>query len=559
MTDGMLDDLKASLVDGLRNRTLTTCSRWATQRRVMGGDFAGPYSDKYHPWCREMHDSWASFNWAMKGAQLGVTEVAINRALYTIDKMKRDVLYVLPTTKNASKFSKARFGSALALSPYLKSLFTDTNSVDLKQAGQNCLYISGSRGNNNLKSIPASELILDELDEMDQEAIYLALERLSGQKTKHVWGISTPTVPDHGIHKQYMLSTQEHFVFKCPSCSQHIDLEWPRNVEIIGEHVTDPRCFDSYLKCHLCQAKLEQEEKPNFLKGAKWVSMNPNGNPEHRGFHVSQLYSYTVSPGELVEFYHRGFGDELAAKEFHNSKLGLPFIGDGAQVTEEMLDKSIRPHTKANASRPTYGGERIITLGVDVGDWSYYEVCEWDVQTYGIDINSNALATVLSEGKFYRDDFDSTLNMLMREWQVLTCVIDADPWILECRRFARRFPRHVYLCRYRKGVSAKEIAISDEDDYAPVITVDRSNWLSAALGRYKTDPTRIHLPADVSREYREHMKGLVGTYERDEFGNPVYVFKKVKPDHFAHARCYAEIALPLVATQITNKDVKAFL
>ena len=41
------------------------------------------------------------------------------------------------------------------------------------------------------------------------------------------------------------------------------------------------------------------------------------------------------------------------------------------------------------------------------------------------------------------------------------------------------------------------------------------------------------------------MKSLVGTYERDEFGNPIYVFKETGPDHFAHARAYAEIALPL--------------
>ena len=108
-------------------------------------------------------------------------------------------------------------------------------------------------------------------------------------------------------------------------------------------------------------------------------------------------------------------------------------------------------------------------------------------------------------------------------------------------------------------MTAKEIAISDEDDDAPVITVDRSNWLSAALGRFKTDPTRIILPRDVSHEYREHMKSLVGTYERDEFGNPVYVYKETGPDHFAHARCYAEMALPLVAMQVTNKDVRAFL
>ena len=55
------------------------------------------------------------------------------------------------------------------------------------------------------------------------------------------------------------------------------------------------------------------------------------------------------------------------------------------------------------------------------------------------------------------------------------------------------------------------------------------------------------------------MKSLVGTYERDEFGNPIYVFKETGPDHFAHARAYAEIALPLVAVQVTDKDVKAFL
>lgn len=558
MMNGMLDDLQTAIADGLKNRTLTTCSRWANRRRIMGGDFAGPYSDRYHPWVREMHDSWAPFNWAMKGAQLGVTEVAINRALYTIDKLKRDVMYVLPTTKNASKFSKGRFGPALALSPYLKAMFTDTNSIDLKQAGTNCLYISGSRGDSNLKSVPVSELILDEVDEMDQKAIWLALTRLDGHIEKHVWGISTPTVHNHGIHKLFKTSTQEEFVFACPGCKRKIHLRWPDNVEIVGESTTDPRCEESFLKCDLCGKRLEHRAKPDWLKRAKWVAMNPNGNPDHRGFHISQLYSFTKTPGELVVCYFRGFGDELASKEFHNSQLGLPFVSDGAQVTDEMIEHSIRNHTK-NDDRPVVGGERIITLGVDVGDWSYYEVCEWQIDEYGVDLNASAHAKVLAEGKFWREQFDSELNRLMREWQVLTCVIDADPWILEARRFARRFPGHIYLCRYRRGVTAKEIAISDEGDDSPVITVDRSNWLSAALGRFKTNPTRILLPCDVSQEYREHIKSLVGTYERDEFGNPVYVFKETGPDHFAHARCYAEIALPLVAMQVTNKDVKAFL
>jgi len=525
----------------------------------MGGEFAGPYSDCKHPWVREMHDSWAPFNWVMKGAQVGCTEVAINRALYTIDKLHRDVMYVLPTTKNASKFSKGRFGTALALSPYLKGLFTDTNSVDLKQAGANCLYISGSRGDSNLKSVPVSELVLDELDEMDKWAISLALTRLQGHTEKHVFGLSTPTIPNRGIHEQFKNSTQEHFVFPCPSCSRQIHLTWPDNIEILGESLIDPKIKDSYLKCHLCNARLEHLDKPNFLKHATWVSMNPNGIKEHRGFHVSQMYSFTMSPAELVYFYFKGFGSEWDAKQFHNSQLGVPFISDGAQVTDEMIDRSIRNHTK-NDDRPVVGGEKIITMGVDQGDWSYYEICEWTIESFGLDLNATSQCKVICEGKFWREDFDRELNRLMREWQVLTCVIDADPFGLEARRFARRFPGHVYLCRYRSGVTAREIAITDDEDGAPIITVDRSNWMSAALGRFKNNPSRIWLPADVSHEYREHVKNLVGTYKQDEeFGNPVYVYEDIGPDHFGHARCYAEIALPLVAVQMTNKDVKAFL
>jgi phage terminase large subunit GpA-like protein len=97
----------------------------------------------------------------MKAAQLGLTEVAINMSFFTVDVKKRDVLYVLPTALNASDFSKSRFNTALLYSPYLKDLFTDTNTVGLKQAGGVNLYIRGSRGDSNLKSIPVSVLVLD--------------------------------------------------------------------------------------------------------------------------------------------------------------------------------------------------------------------------------------------------------------------------------------------------------------------------------------------------------------------------------------------------------------
>lgn len=552
----LFDAFIASVCDTGLSRTLTSCSRWSANRRVMGQPFPGPYSWQYHPWVREILDSKAPFNYAMKGAQLGVTEVAINRALYVLDRLQRDVLYVLPTTLNASDFSKARFNGALNLSPYLKSIFCDTDTVNLKRTATNSLYIRGSRGDSNLKSVPVSDLILDEVDEMDQKQIWLALERLSGQLEKHVWAISTPTIPNYGIHKLFLTSTQEHFVFRCPNCKHWTELIWPDCIEIIGETVHDPRCHESFLKCRECKGRLEHKAKPEWLKSAKWQSMNAQGNPDIRGFGVSQMYSYTVSPGELVVAYHRGLGDEAAAKEFHNSKLGLPFLGDGAQITDDMLDRCIGNHT-TNDPRPKIGGQRLVTMGVDQGKTGYISVVEWFLDHMDRDINAVAQGKLLWFGKYCEEDW-RVLDEAMREWQVLCCFVDADPNINEARRFCRRFWGYVYLTRYRRGQTAKEMSI-EEADNAPIAQVDRTNWLSCSLGRFKVQPPRIALPRDISLEYRDHLKALVRTFEKDDNGNHKMVYVATAPDHFAHSLVYAEMALPMAASITSGEDIGKFL
>ena len=541
------DALQQGITRGLENSSLLSCSRWAEHRRVMGSPFPGAYSFLHHPWCREIHNSKAAFTVAMKAAQLGITEAGINRAFFTLDQLKRDVLYVLPTTLNASDFSKARFATALKLSPYLKSLFVDTNTVGLKSTGTNTLYIRGSRGDSNLKSIPVSELVLDEVDEMDTKAIWLALERLSGQIEKHVVAISTPTVPKYGIHKLYLTSTQEHFYFKCPCCSRWTEFVWPDCVEIIGETVSDPRTVESYVKCKECKHRLEHAAKIEFLSGGLWQPTNHEVDPkESRGFYANQLYSSTVTPGELVIAYFRGQGDEVANKEFHNSKIGVPFIGENAQVSDAMLDAAVRRHS-INDVRPMVGGRRCITLGADQGKTGYISVVEWLCDgDPRIDINLAMVGKLLWYGKFREEGWDY-LGQLMREWQVLAAVVDADPNINDARRFARKFHGYVWLCRYRRGQTAKEISISEEDTGAPMATCDRTNWLSCTLGRFKINPSRIWLPTDISLEYREHIKNLVRTYERDEHGNPEAVYVATGPDHFCHSLVYADIALTFAA------------
>lgn len=555
MSNELFTEFRNAIAHGLRSGVLNTCSRWSEFRRMMGEPFVGPYSYKYHPWCRGISDSKAPFNTSMKAAQMGITEVAINRALYTIDILKKDVLYVLPTAIAAGDFSKARFNTALLYSPYLKSLFTDTNTVGLKKAGGVNLYVRGSRGKTNLKSIPVSTLILDELDEMDQSQVWLALERLSGHVEKSVWAISTPTIPKYGIHKLYVQGTQEHWIFKCPHCSRQTELIWPDCVVICGEHVTDIRCKESHLICKECKHELTQESKPDWLSNGNWVRTNKEGDDSHRSFYINQLYSYTMTAGEIVVAHFRGMGDEAAATEFNNSKLGVPYLGEGAQVSDADLETCYKPYTKQEM-KVTEGGKRLITMGIDQGKWNHIVVMEWFVQGMGRDINVSATGKLLWEGTLLGSEFDR-LDHLMREWQVLMCVIDAEPETNDARRFARRFPGYVTLCRYRTGRVGKEISLQEDELGTPIATVDRTNWIDASLGRFHSK--KIMLPRDLSTEYKEHIKSLVRVYKKDPMGNPRAEYVETGPDHFAHAQTYAEIALPMAASYVNNQPIGAFL
>lgn len=557
MRNTLLDELRTTLAAGLRNKTLTTCSRWAMARRVMGEPIVGPYTFKYHPWCREIHDADCPFMTAKKSAQAGFTEVAINRALYTIDVHKRSVLYVLPTkVPDAADFSAVRFGGALDMSEYLNAMFSDTNKIDLKQAHGAALYIRGANSESGLKSIPVSELILDEYDEMGEKAVRLALRRIDGQFEKHVFMLSTPTVPGWGIDAQYQLSTQEHFFFPCPSCSRNIELKWPESFEVCGETPNDPEVARSRLLCYECKATLPHEAKFEFLAPGQWTPTIDNSS-DHRGFNINQLYSSTRPPHEIAADYLTGLRSEVALQEFMNSVLGQAYLASDAQVREEHLAKAVERGTHLMTDARPVNDARMITMGIDQGKWNYVVVCEWFYNNFGYDLNANATCKVLWAGKIGEGDFRQ-FDRLMHEWQVRHCVIDPDPNINDARQFARRYKgKFVTMARYRRGLSGKEISIGEQDSGAPMAICDRTGWLDASLSRFYNGS--IALPKDIPLEYREQIKAPARRYKTTDDGNIIAEYIETGPDHFAHAQTYAEIALPLAASSVSARSISAFL
>src|SRR5690606_9817697 len=151
--------------------------------RVMGEPFPGPWSFEKFPWLRQLHDDDSPEIYCRKCAQVGFTEWAINRSIYTLDVLKRNVLYALPNqVPDATNFSKGRLNPITEMSPYLSGLFARSQSETLKQTHDGaCLYISGANSEKSFREKSVSLCCLDELDVMSSKAVELARRRLDGQ------------------------------------------------------------------------------------------------------------------------------------------------------------------------------------------------------------------------------------------------------------------------------------------------------------------------------------------------------------------------------------------
>jgi hypothetical protein len=567
----LLEALTDRIGQGLRRKSIVSCSRWAEAYRVMPvsdkrviqdtGQNTGLWSFKYYPWTRKIHDSNDETIAIMKGAQLGLTETGLNRVFFTIDVKGYSALYVLPaSTPDAADFSTARFDSALDASPHLQKLFSDVKNIGHKRAGNASLYVRGSRSRSQLKSIPVHLIVFDEVDEMNPENIPLALERVSGQFEHQVLFMSTPTITGHGIDVQYKQSTQDHYYFRCPHCNKMTELIFPDCLVITAEDISDPLVENSYIQCKECHHPLDHEAKPEFLsetrpdgssKGnAQWISSFTDY--PIRGFHINQLYSSTQKPSDLALSYLKGLTNATDEQEFYNSKLGQTHEPEGARVLHSHLESCTGNFTKLAIPKPGL----ITTMGIDVGKWIHYEITQWqfDPELHSADLNLLAKAIVIQEGKVL--SFEE-LDPLVQQYQVTFGIMDAQPERRKALEFAQRFWGRFKLCFYTSHSNSKHIHTHAEDEHS--ISVDRTSWMDLALGRFRT--SRVVLPKDLSMEYKAHVQAPVRIMKKDSTGNPIgiYVVGNNIDDHFAHARTYSEIGLQFAASLARNQDIQGVI
>lgn len=537
----------------LTRGTISNCAKWAMRRRVMGKPFEGPWSFKYHPWLYAMHASQHPHKVALKGAQLGFTEWAINESFYTLDHDKLSVFYGLPTRSNASDFSSTRFNPALDESDYIKSMFTNTNNVHLKVSGSAALYIRGLKSRADLKSVPAAKLILDEYDEMPQVNIDLVLERLSGQQvgtTKRI-DLSTPSVPGHGISGEYEKSNKQHYFFACPCCGKYIDLQYPRNLKVTADRLDDPKIHDSYVFCHECNGVLPFETRHEYLNcrelGGTGHFVAEKEYADSEGYYVNQLYASSKGghPIEWARAHIQALTSRTKEQELWNSKAGLPHVVDGSNLEVHHFEERKKDYKQDGR----WNGSYLRTMGVDVGSYLDVTILEWrPVCDYGKPNEMYAPKLLLEKAIPMSTENMEELLRLFVDYRCEMAVIDAEPEIRFSSMFVNELGDKAFMCDYGAGYKAGQVQV---DDLNGMIRVNRTTWLDKTIGRIKSPDTL--LPNDISDRFQNHFMNVVRYYKYNRYDEPIGTYRSTGPDHQVHSWTYAELALPLALMGETSE------
>jgi len=479
---------------------------WTKRRRVIDGR---PFNLDRYPFLRDIYADESPVMVLSKAAQMGLSEYAINKSLWGLDIHNMDILYLLPTDDESYDFSNSRFGPAIEGSDYLESLFTDVSNTQHKRAGERNFFIRGSRSKSKLKSMPIDFLIVDEFDEMVQKHLPLARRRLDASPWKWELDISTPTVPEFGIHARWLESDQHEFMVVCPACGLQQIPTWPDNINL---EVVPANYWCA--KCH--------KPTTTFMAwNGLWVPQNPSG--EIRGRRVSQLLSPTKTAQEMATEAKAADDDPAAEQEFWNQGIGLPHVAKGGALDDDLLLACRDPEYR---EMPSVG--KRCSMGVDVGKALHVRIS----MRYKDEKRAVYIGTVL--------DFEDLVSLMTR-YDVRCAVIDKNPETRKVVEFCERFPGRAWAAQYDIEDKA-ETARWDGDKR--IVHLNRTVAMDKMMARVQGQHLILPAHAQTIEGYFTQMKApkrILSTDKRT--GQPVYRYVEgTKADHFAHAELYDEMA-----------------
>lgn len=458
-----------------------------------------------------------------KSTQVGVSAWLLRWVMYWADMRGLTALYVFPKLKQMYDFSDARIRAAVLKSEYLQSRIppSSVQNKGLKAVGGGFVYFRGSESEDDLDSVDADVLALDEYNRLVPGNIPVAERRISGSRLALLRRVGVPTIPGFGISRLYDRTDKRRWMVKCRAGHEQV-LTWTDNVD-----------EDNELRvCANCRIEL----RPQDVAAGRWVAENPEA--DIRGYSIPKLIVPELNMAALVERASRHLPEERMA--FWNRDMAEPYAPAEGRLSPQAIQAAQSAGERAgvravpvNSDKlegigvPGYQGQNVVTMGVDVAARRNLNVRISEVWPDG-----RKSALLLAEVR----DFDE-VAALMDRYSVRMCVVDHAPEHRLARSLSERYPGRVYLVRYASTAMHKILSVDEDNRF---VTVRRTEAIDAAFEMIRSQ--RNMLPPELPKGYVEQMMAPVRVAEKDEQGRKKVKYESPEADDYAHAEVYDLIA-----------------
>lgn len=453
----------------------------------------------------------------MKPPQVGLSETLFAKLCYVAAKLKKAIIYTLPSQSDVEDMVGGKFNPIIANNPILQKLTHDHDTIYQKKIGEVPLYLRGTVGKTSAMMVSSGLNCHDEIDASDLATISQYENRQEAQEReedKWRWYWSHPSLKGMGVDVYWQQSDKREWVVTCPACFQQQVMTWPLSVS------REKQAF----VCRVCDEVLPTKARVDGY----W---HATAEGEFHGYHISQLMLWNKTAKDIF----RSFDDPLKTKQdFYNFTLGLPYEGGDDQITsEQVLD---------NCVEGTNSQEGRIIIGIDPGLPIHYVLMNKEgVFHYGTCRDPK-------DGDPYDD-----IRELLKRFPKSVVMSDQGGDLNPMRVLQSQYPGRVFLVWYRKDKKTLDLIKWGEGKEYGMVIVDRNRYIQLVIG-YLKEKGRVILNGEKAdwKEYADHWTNMyrekiVVREQKDKDDRTLYgaeyVWKRRGPDHWAHSTIYALVGM----------------
>ncbi len=451
----------------------------------------------------------------MKAAQIGFTTYEILKTAHQCKYEKIDILYVLPTDGDVTRFSGGKTNKILAQNPCMGNWTEDKDSTQQKQFGKNTVYYQGSFTERAALMITAKKLVVDEYDRCKQDIVEQYDSRLQSLAEPQKAFFSNPSHPDFGVDKFYQISDQK---------------KWHINHACGKTYVMDESCVDYEQEKYICPHCKNEITDAERVQG-QWIATSQG---EWSGYWIPLWIAPWMPASKIAEAKR-----DKTPEYFANFVAGLPYVGANNALTQTKLENCL-------SSRANPQEDRVI-IGVDTGHNIHYTM----MNKQGIFYHGYCE----SVAEHLRDHPNDTsydpyteLEDKLKKYKNSIIVADQGGDLIGIRKLQAKYKQRVFLCWFVKEKRSQQIIAWGDGAEAGRVMVDRNRLIQLVVDEIGESRLTFNGSKEDWQPFFNHalniyrVKELTGDSNEPQYGWK-WVWKRKGPDHLFLSLCYAMIGL----------------